>query len=132
MITNEILEDEDFTNSTPITDNIERETNISQNIQENKETDQTQNTSDDKYPVKRNTVVTFAPRHTSIPFNDDREPACVESIEQDDELVLKENLDINRLYSSNMRLTQSDTSKKSTDEFTQTFFKSMIKLSNRR
>lgn len=60
------------------------------------------------------------------------EPSCLASIEQDVEFVLKENLDINRLHSSNMRLPQSDTSKKSTDEFTQTFFKSMIKLSNRR
>lgn len=57
------------------------------------------------------------------------EPSCLTNIEQDDELILK---NPDELHSSNMHLSQSDTSKKSTNKFTQTFFKSMINLSNRR
>lgn len=58
------------------------------------------------------------------------EPSCLANIKQD-EFVSKENCDIDR-HSSNVHLSQSNTSKKFMDKFTQTFFKSMMNLSNRR
>lgn len=58
------------------------------------------------------------------------DPSCLANIEQDDEFILQENPD--KLYSSSVHLLQSDTSKRLTDKFVQTFFKSMINLSNRR
>lgn len=58
------------------------------------------------------------------------DPSCLANTEQDDEFILQENPD--KLYSSSMHLPQSDTYKKLTNKFAQTFFKSMINLSNRR